>query len=258
MTLAPALPVETAHRRLPLQGAVNVRDLGGYAARDGRRVRAGQLFRGDQLADLSDADIAQLHDCGIQTVCDLRGVPEQRQKPNRALGPSVTIHDIGFMPHGGEALLAGVSSGQFGVADIERQVIDIYRRFVTEQAESFKRLLALLADAPLPLLYHCTSGRDRTGWASAVILLALGADRATVAADYDLSNRYRRDLSFQLSSTIDPAVMTALTQAHPTYLATAFAVVDAEWGSDAAYLRDALGCGPAQQHHLQARFLEAA
>ena len=258
MSAVVSKPADVRERRLPLQGAVNVRDLGGHVAAEGRRVRWGQLFRGDQLADISDDDVTLLNAHGIRTLCDLRGEWEQRQKPNRTLGPRVEVHDIGFIPHGGDALLEGVGKGEFGVADIQQRVIDIYRRFVSEQTHSFQRLLALLADAPLSLLYHCTSGRDRTGWASAVILMALGASRETIAADYDLSNHYRRDLSFQLSSKVDDAVMAALTQAHPIYLATAFAAVDAEWGSDAAYLRDALGCDREQQRHLQARFLEAA
>lgn len=258
MNLAAAPAADARQRRLALEGAVNVRDLGGYAGAGGRLLRWGQLFRGDQLAEVSDTDIARLNELGIRTLCDLRGESEQRQKPNRSLGPRVTVHDIGFIPHGGDELLAGVGSGTLSAADIEQRVIEIYRRFVVEQTQSYRRLLALLAEAPLPLLVHCTSGRDRTGWASAVILLALGASRDTVAADYDLSNHYRRDLSFQLGNAVDASVMTALTCAHPTYLATAFAAVDAHWGSDAAYLRDALGCDIPQQQQLQARFLEAA
>lgn len=258
MTLATAPAAQTPPRRLSLQGAVNVRDLGGYPAADGRRVRWGQLYRGDQLAELSNTDVSTLQTAGIRTVCDLRGASERQHKPNRSLGPDVRVHDIGFIPEGGDALLAGVGAGDIGAGEIRERVIDIYRGFVVDQAETFGRLLTLLADAHTPLLYHCTSGRDRTGWASAVILLALGASRDTVAADYALSNDYRRDLSFQLSSPVAAPVMTALTQAHPDYLRAAFACVDDGWGTDAAYLRDALGCGAAQQQHLRARFLEAA
>lgn len=252
-----AAMTDTPLRRLPLRGAVNVRDMGGYVGAEGRRLRWGQLYRGDQLADLDAADIAQLQEIGLRSLCDLRAESERVQKPNRVPGTQITVHNIGFMPHRGDVLLAETRDGKLSVDDIETRVVEIYRRFVIDQTAVFGRLLRLLADAPLPLLYHCTSGRDRTGWASATLLLALGATRETVALDYALSNDYRRDLTFQVGGAVDASIMAALTQAHPRYLSAAFACVDETWGSDAAYLRDGLGCSTAQQQHLQARFLEA-
>lgn len=258
MILASAIEInDTPQRRLPLRGAVNLRDMGGYVGAEGRRLRWGRLYRGDQLAELDDTDVEQLQAIGLRSLCDLRAESERAQKPNRISGAPITVHNIGFMPHGGDALLAGARDGSLGVADIETRVIDIYQRFVTEQTAVFGCLLRLLADAPLPLLYHCTSGRDRTGWASAVILLVLGASRDTVALDYALSNDYRRDLTFQVGGGVDASIMSALTQAHPRYLSAAFACIDQHWGTDAAYLRDGLGCTDEQQH-LRTRLLEPA
>ncbi len=246
-------------RRIPLDGAVNFRDLGGYETADGRRLRWGRVFRSDSLAELSAADLARLEALGLRTVCDFRGEPERMHKPNRPLAASVTTHAIGFMPHGGEDLLIGARDGSMGVVEIETRVQDIYRRFVTEQSPSFARLLALIADADaLPLVYHCTSGRDRTGFATAMLLAALGVPQATIEADYGLSNDYRRDLTFQVGGVVAPEIMAALTQAHPSYLAAAMATIDAEHGSIEAYLRDGLGVDASLQKCLREQLLEPA
>ena len=244
-------------RRLPLQGAVNFRDLGGYPGRDGRCIRWGRIFRSDSLAELTDADLQVLTSLGLHTICDLRADSERAQKPNRMLpGAPATIHAIGFMPHGGDQLLADTRLGVASVAEIEKRVREIYRRFVTDQASTFSRLLHLFDAKSMPLLVHCTSGRDRTGFASALILMALGVSREVIARDYALSNQYRRDLTFQIGGAVSPEVMTALTQAHPDYLAAAFRAIDDDWGSDDAYLRHALGFSDERRQALQALLLQ--
>ena len=245
-------------RCLPLQGAVNCRDLGGYAAADGRQLRWGLLYRSDSLAELSDADLAQLAARGLRTVCDLRGEPERAHKPSRALPAGTTVHPIGFMPHRGDELLADTREGRIGIDEIERRVCEIYRRFVTEQADTYARLLRLITQERLPLLFHCTSGRDRTGFASAVVLMALGVPRATIAEDYALSNQYRRDLTFQIGAAVSAEVMTTLTQAHPNYLAAAFAAIDQHYGDDGNYLRAAIGLSATRRQQLQHLLLATA
>ncbi|WP_428386102.1 tyrosine-protein phosphatase [Nevskia ramosa] len=249
--------MEPGLRRLPLSGAVNFRDLGGYETVDGRRLRWGRVFRSDSLAELGDADLALLQSLGLRTVCDLRGEPEREHKPNRPLGATVTTHAIGFMPHGGEELLAGARDGSIDPSEIEVRVQDIYRRFVIEQSASFARLLRLIADADsLPLVFHCTSGRDRTGFATAMLLSALGVPRTTIEADYRLSNDYRRDLTFQVGGIVAPEVMAALTQAHPSYLTAALTTIDQHHGSAERYLREALGLDDTTRARLEALLLE--
>lgn len=249
--------IETGLRRLPLRGAVNFRDLGGYETADGRRLRWGRVFRSDSLAELSESDLAQLEALSLRTVCDLRGEPEREHKPNQSLGAAITTHAIGFMPRGGDELLAGARTGSVGPAEIERRVQDIYRSFVIEQSASFARLLQLIAEADaLPLVYHCTSGRDRTGFATAMLLSALGVPRAVIEADYRLSNDYRRDLSFQVGGAVAPEIMAALTQAHPSYLAAAFAAIEAHHGSTERYLREGLSLTDETRARLERLLLE--
>jgi protein-tyrosine phosphatase len=248
-------PKET--RRLHLEGVVNFRDLGGYRTSDGRRIRWQRIFRSDMLAELTRDDLERLCPIGIKTVCDLRSAGERAARPSPMITqPPPTMHQIGFMPHEGEQLLADVKAGRVTVAQIEMRVGEIYRRFVIDQAATYSSLLELAVTQSLPMLVHCTSGRDRTGFAAAVILMALGCDRSTIAADYLLSNRYRRDLTFQIGGSVENAVMAALTSASPAYLNAAFAAIDALWGSDQNYLASALGFSPARQSLLRDRLLE--
>jgi protein-tyrosine phosphatase len=250
------LPIRA--RRVSLQGVVNFRDLGGYATADGRLTRWGRIFRSDVLADLTDTDLSVLSGIGLRTICDLRSESERLSKPNRILsGTAVGIHAIGFMPHRGDELLADTKAGRISVTDIENRVREIYRRFVTDQCGTFARLLELIDTEPLPLLIHCTSGRDRTGFASAVLLMALGVPRAIIAEDYALSNEYRRDLTFQIGGSVQPEVMATLTNAHTDYLAASFRAIDEGWGSDDAYLCAALGLSEDHRNRLQEKLLES-
>ena len=246
-----------AVRRLPLAGAVNCRDLGGYLAADGRRIRSGLLFRSDQFAELTDDDLPLVVALGLRTMCDLRADSERLHKPNRAFdGHAPAQHVLGFMPHGGDALIDDVRGGRIGTAEIEARVREMYRRFVSEQTAPYRQLLQLLSADKLPLLYHCTSGRDRTGFGTLVVLGALGVPRETIVADYVASNQFRRDLRFQLGD-IDPQLMQTLTQSHPDYIAASFDEIDRQWGGMDLYLRDALALSDARRAQLQDLLLEA-
>ncbi len=243
-------------RHLQLDGAVNFRDLGGYATSDDRRLRRGLVFRSDQLADLSDSDLKMVAALGLRTVCDLRADSERLQKPNREfLPPLPAMHAIGFMPTGGDAILGGARA--LTVADVEHKVTAIYRDMVRNQSASFARLFRLmLAPHAFPLLFHCTSGRDRTGIAALLLLSALGVPRDTITDDYALSDQYRRDLTFQLGNGVAAEVMAALMRAHPAYLVAAFEELDRGWGGIDRYLHEALHVSDAARTHLQALLLE--
>lgn len=241
-------------RRIALHGAVNFRDLGGYPTADGRQVRWGRVFRSDLLADLSDADLEQIRGLGLRHICDLRDEAERAHKPGREI-PGARVHPIGFMPRGGEALMARL--GTLSVDEVVASVTEIYEDFVLTRSAHFAQLFQLLLeDEALPLLFHCASGRDRTGTFAALLLTALGVPRAVIEQDYLLSDHYRRDVRFQFGEGIAPELMAAVTRSHPAYLAAVFNQIEQRWGSTHDYLREALGLSDAARAQLQDRLLE--
>jgi protein-tyrosine phosphatase len=173
-----------AERHLPLAGARNFRDLGGYCTADGRRVRWGRIFRSDQLAYLTDADLEYLAPIGLQAVCDLRATNERAELPDRlpsgaaALGMAV-YEDLARAPLMNILLFRRHKLGEtLGLG---------YRLFLEQGAPSYGRLLGLAAKGQ-PLVYHCSAGKDRAGIGTALLLGALGVPDETILADYSLSN----------------------------------------------------------------------
>jgi protein-tyrosine phosphatase len=236
---------------------VNFRDLGGYRAEDGRQVRWRRIYRSDSLAELTNDDLVTLSALGLRSICDLRHESERLAKPDRLpTGPFATLHQIGFFPHRAEKLFSKLKARTISATEVEDFLCDAYRAFPVAQASTYGAVLEMLvADEAVPALVHCTSGKDRTGFAAAVILMALGVPRETIVADYLLTNDYRRDLSFMIGEGIAPEVQAALKQAHPSYIAAAFETIDRQWGSDAAFIHDGLGFTPESRRRLQALLL---
>jgi protein-tyrosine phosphatase len=247
-------------RRVPLRGAVNFRDLGGYRTADGRAVKWRTVYRSDSLADLDAEDLAEVAALGLRSLFDLRHDHERERLPNRLPeGDTTTVHNIGFFPHGVEQMLRDVRAGRATPAEVDELFREMYRRLPLDHAEVYGELLQRLVQPDaLPAVFHCTSGKDRTGFAAVVLLTALGVPRATIVEDYLLTNQFRRDLRALLGHDVDPALLDIVKQAHPDYLGAAFASVDARWGSDDAFLEQGLGFAPEQRVQLQALLLEPA
>jgi len=245
-------------RRLALAGAINFRDLGGYASADGRCLRWGRVYRSDSLSELTDADRDAIRGLGLRSLFDLRHEQERQRRPNRFDGGAQTrVHAIGFYPRGTEELVEKVRARAITPQAARDSLQDIYRHLPVDQAGVYARLLqALLEPDALPALIHCTSGKDRTGFAAAVLLTALGVPRATIEQDYALTNEYRRDIGFMVGGSADPEVVDAVTAASPQYLAAAFDGIGARWGSEQAFLREGLGLTATQQAQLQDLLLE--
>jgi protein-tyrosine phosphatase len=251
-------PNAQSPRSVPLQGAPNCRDLGGYLAADGRRVKWKHIYRSDSLADLTDADLPIAAALGLHALIDLRDESERQRKPNRDLpGKPHAVHACGFLPYGNRELFSRVVSGTVTLEQLELACLEAYGRFPPEPTYA-KLLELLLTPDAFPLMIHCTSGKDRTGFASAVVLMALDVPRATIIEDFMLTNQHRRDISFLVGDKADPAVVEVLSGVKPSYLEASFAAIDARWGSTANYLRDGLGLSDQRRKTLQDALLEIA
>ena len=185
---------------LRVEGATNFRELGGYLSADGRRVKEGLFYRGGALCDLkSDADRATLDALGIKLVLDFRSPGESSDHPDLIPNGAKYLRigamyypdgsELDFSPAGMESIKSELMSFQQGQSPVEAFANFYARMPFTNPA--FQEMFHAMEAGDVPLLFHCTSGKDRTGVAAMLILLALGVDRETAVADYMETNRCR-------------------------------------------------------------------
>ncbi len=181
---------------MPLEGTLNLRDLGGYPGLGGRTVRWGLVFRSDALHALTDADRDALRRIGLRVIYDLRKAHERARQPT-ALTVDHGHRDVHLpvdddpMAEPGRDLMDQILDGTLPEAD-DAYVIDIYASVLLKGAAAYGRLLThLTEDGGLPALFHCAAGKDRTGIAAALLLSVLGVDEETILDDYELTNIYR-------------------------------------------------------------------
>lgn len=237
---------------------MNFRDLGGYAAGRGRRTRWGRVYRSDSLADLTPHDLDALARLDLRTLIDFRIPAERHSKPNRLPADTqVKTVEIDLLPRGVPEMFRDILAGAIDAEGIERHVLEHYRRFPVDHHQEYRRMLDLIARREnLPLLIHCTSGKDRTGFGAAIILMAVGATREVILEDYALTNLYRREIQYMVGDATPASLVAMLTSAQPKYLEAAFEVIDRTYGSTDAYLEQALGLDGAAREHLVALLTE--
>src|ERR1700726_1469549 len=247
----PAAPA----RHLNLSGASNFRDLGGYPGRDGRIVRWRQIFRSNHLGHLTKADIDMLRPLGLKSGFDFRGT-EERVAATCGLA-EIAVHSLPIEPTVVAALRARLAGGiALSPADALGVMGDSYRNYVRYNTSSFRALFAHLLEDRAPLVIHCTAGKDRTGFACALILHVLGVPDDLIAEDYLLTNRfYRRDPS--ASSDLPEDVRQVLGTVETSFLAAAFDAIRGDYGDLESYFSDGLGLGARQRATLEARYLES-
>lgn len=250
-------PDDCTTRQLRLKGAPNFRDLGGLRSGDGRRIRPGRLFRSDSLAELTSDDLALFATLGVRSIIDLRGEDERRHKPNRLPErPPVRQHAIGFMPRGAHHLLSSLDS-RTTANTVHHALTDYYGRFALDHAPDYARMFEILLQADaLPVLVHCTSGKDRTGFGVALLLSAIGIPRDEIRTDYLRSNQAPRDIRFMLRPDVPHDAVEALMGVRGGYLDAAFDAIDAHWSGMDRFLGEALGMPEARRLRLRELLLE--
>ena len=267
-TLVPekGAPLVVADRSLHLPTSPNLRDVGGYRTTDGRWVKMGRIFRSDQLDRLTERDRGLLGAAGVRLVADLRTVSEREREPDRL--PDGAEHIVLDVAADSKGSLGGDMKQAFAKIATGKgaeMLTEANRDFVSLDSAraSYQTLLnRLAAPSAVPTLYHCTAGKDRTGWASAVILTILGVPRETVMADYLASNVYLEQknaasvAALARSSTPVPAAyLEPVLTVRASYIEAAFDEVNRRYGSFDAYVRDGLGIDDATVAALRAHYL---
>ncbi|MFJ9370702.1 tyrosine-protein phosphatase [Nocardia sp. NPDC101769] len=228
--------LDPAARSLNLSGVENARDAGGYRTIDGHTVRSGLVFRTAALSSATTADVAVLAAHNVNSVHDLRTSYEQLLSGADKLPAGASDHHddvIGQAPL--PTLLSSASAAQ-----------NVYPAFITAPGANagFADVIRDIAYDNAAVVFHCTAGKDRTGWAAAVLLTILGVDKDTVYYDFLLSNYYRNAAPGDTNNGVTTAELD-----------TAFAQVNQSYGSFDNYVHNGLGLTAADIAALKAKML---
>jgi len=249
----------------------NLRDLGGWATPNGK-VRPGLIFRSAEFASLQGADAAEFEKLGIRSVYDFRTKDEREAQPNVVpdgvehividiladstdAAPAMLLKVVGDPEKAEEALGGGKALTLFQGS--YREIIDLPSALAGYK-EFFEQIAS---DEHRPALFHCTTGKDRTGWAAAALLMLLGVDKRDVYADYLLTNEQLVSMTKPVSDQFaslggDPAVLAPVLGVQKEYLDAAIDEMTSKYGSIEGYFTDGLGLDEATIDKLRTSFTE--
>jgi protein-tyrosine phosphatase len=257
---------------LPIEKGPNFRDLGGYQATDGRTIKYHKLIRSGRMNKLSDQDLAFLTDYGVRTIIDLRSPKEKQQWPDRVpAGARYELNSI-FPTDENQVSKSIVELRKLYDKDPVAgfmNMVNTYRDMVSRGSaqRAFHHFFEILCahdqdnDA---VLYHCTSGKDRTGMATVYLLTVLGIPAATIRADYLLSNpllhKNRRDRLAALRAADSNSALIATTRSLASvrneYLDAALVKIEDDYGSLPDYIENQLGVDNQMQAQLRQIYLK--
>lgn len=257
-----------AHRHIVFSGTHNFRDLGGYETMDGKHVKWGVIYRSDALQNLSKQDLCALEGLHLQRVIDFRADFEREKAPDRlpeslaARALDLPIPDANSMV--AKEIRERIQSGRLEGIDAGAVIAESYHQYASRFTPQFRTCIRAIVDAAgQPVLFHCTAGKDRTGFAAAVLLRILGVPPEVVLQDYLLTRRYvQKALAglffyvFFFRGKRALRLIQQLSSAEPDHLQTAFATIDEQYGSFERYVCDGLGLSEADVNCLRASLLE--
>ncbi len=266
-------------RVFALQGAPNFRDIGGYATVTGQHVRWGEVYRSNELSKLTPADADKVASLDLVSVIDLR-TEDERQR-----APSIWLHAPADMYQSPKPTLAPVMHTILSEAatpeGARAGMIKFYSQMPDEYHDEYAAMFHRIAAGQLPLLVHCTAGKDRTGVATAVLLTTLGVPRQTVVEDYELTGKLvpAPAAAAQRAAPVGGAAISgaatpggsaplsplaqlpvesreALWRSDPAYISAALDAIEREYGSVDVYLERELGLAKSEVQAIRAKLLQ--
>ena len=272
-----------AERRLPLNNLYNCRDMGGYLTADGHLTHWGKVFRSDALHQIDEAGQAYIERMGVKRIIDFRSPEEIAKDPNKQISTSETFN---FNPHADVAQQASTQSvskkDEDKIAQLEEMVkteagrtqLIKNRNVMIKQMEqlvigsnaikAYKHFFkTLLEEDATPMIFHCQGGKDRTGWAAALFLGALGVEKEQIYQDYLLTdkmnaprNAKRMAIYKKYTENEDVlAFLASLQQTRVDYLDGAYKTVEERYGTMLNYLKEVLEVDVEQLMNLRNKYL---
>ncbi len=251
------------HRLLPMDGAHNTRELGGYETTDGKSVKWGMLFRSDKLSDISKTDQVYLQNLGIKKIIDFRSKEEKKEDPD-IIPKGINYIEMPISVDGAmrskiEAVLKGETD-----KEVKSFLIDANKEFVSNYTGVYEEFLRNLIDDEGPALFHCTAGKDRAGFAAAITLIALGVSKEDVIQDYMKTNQFTQERIEEIIGQIelmtlyqtDAEILRPLLGVEREYIETAFQTAEKKYGSLEDFIRNGLNISDEDIQKLRNKFLE--
>ena len=225
---------------LAMEGQKNFRDLGGIVTTDGRSLKWGMVFRSGELSKLSENDVDYMASLKLKKLIDFRFDDEIEEAPD-------------VLPDGIEVINIPVEQGSFDRDQLtqwlmsndaeafDTLLIHANQAFVTDFQEEFGRFMKLL-EAGEPLVYHCTAGKDRAGFATVLFLSALGVDKETIIDDYMASNEYNKEatentISYVNATGLNGELLRPVLEVKHEYINKAYETIDNQYGGMESYLK---------------------
>jgi protein-tyrosine phosphatase len=254
-----------------ISSAPNLRDTGGYATRDGGQVRTGLLYRSEQLSRITDADMPALEKLGLKKIYDLRTEGERAEQPDRVpSGAQYVVVDV--LKDEKQAAPAELlhllsnpqeANAKLGGGQVAKMFIKAYVDLISlpsARAGFAELFTALAGENNLPALYHCTTGKDRTGWASAALLTLCGVSDEDVMRDYLLSNdtilpEYQAMIDKFTDIGVEQEILLSILGVRREYLEASFKEMKDSFGSIQDYFAKGLGIDESGQQGLRDRFV---
>lgn len=240
-------------RHIDFERLHNFRDLGGYRTADGATVAWGALYRADSLGKLAGADWDRFLDLGVRTVIDLR-YPWEADAKGRIPEPERFTYanlSIEHRPYDQAEIDPDLDPWRF--------LADRFAEVAEDGAAEIRQAIELLAEGPGPAVFHCTSGKDRTGLIAALVLTLLGVDEEQILADFALTELATDRLKADWHTAHPGRTMRwpAYGRAPAEILRLTLADLGARHGSVEAYLTEAVGITAPTRTALRTRFLTA-
>lgn len=258
--------VTLAERKLSLQGTPNFRDLGGYQTQCGRQLKWGKLYRSSKLSALTEQDQAYVKRLGLTLVCDLRQVLEQELEPTfLGFDSGHQYASLPVAPGSRGNFMDNLHRGIIAVDDASRFMEEMNRDLVATQMPRYAEMFQLILSGDHPTLIHCASGKDRTGFGSALILDVLGVDEDAIVEDYLLTNQYLpieqevQQLASQFTDESGQAVpehvLRPMMEVRPEYIRACFEEIRKHFESREHFYESALQLDPQAVARLKERYL---
>ena len=272
--------VAHSQRAIAFEGVENARDMGSLAMQNGQTVRTGMLVRSGNLTKATDSDVAVLKEkYHLTDVFDFRFEAEANAAPDRIID-GVSYTHLSTLP---KAFIQGFSSSRADTTKMDtRDMLAVLMKYAFEpKAQTMARQLypAIVTDSAAQhyygvflrgvlraeggVLWHCSQGKDRAGWASAFLLAALGASRETIVEDFDLSNQsYARQVEALTAKVQEKeggkeavAFVRAMVGVSRENFVTTLDLIDQKYGSLSAYIENQLGFSKKEQQQLKEKYL---